>query len=98
MKSIPILFFVLLLTGCTAEQAEEFAFRKTMEYQLKEECGKKDKACIQAVEEQIESCMQKSEWKKYVDDSENEAEMQRFIRAFFPCFKDARGKPLFDVD
>ena len=94
---ILIIFLLLALGGCSQEQAEEFAFRKTMEFQLKDEC-EEDQDCITAVEEQIESCMQQSEWRKYLNDSENEEELNRFIRVFFPCFKDSNGNSYFDVE
>ncbi len=86
---------VLLIGGCTAEQAEELAFRKVMEYQLTDECGEDNKACIEAVEEQIKACMEKSDWRKYVNNGEDEAEMKRFINQFFPCFKDPNGNSYF---
>lgn len=95
MRLVPILIAVALGGGCSAEQAEEFAFRKTMEYQLKAECGDGDDACILAVEEQIHACLAQSDWKRYVDNPDDQAEMQRFIQAFFPCFKDAAGNSIF---
>ena len=81
----------MLIGGCSAEQAEEFAFQKVMEYKLKDECGE-NKGCINAVEEQIESCMKESDWRKYVKNDEDDEEMERFVRLFFPCFKDPNGK------
>ncbi|RLA08978.1 MAG: hypothetical protein DRQ59_13625 [Gammaproteobacteria bacterium] len=90
-----VLIILLLIGGCTAEQVEEIAFRKVMEYQLIDDCGEDDKACIKAVKEQIESCMEKSDWRKYVNNDEDEAEMKRFIGEFFPCFKDSNGNSYF---
>lgn len=100
MQAVKIFFMliaVVLLGACSAEQTEEFAFRKTMEYQLIERCGEDDEACIAAVEAQIKTCMAQSDWRKYVRNDEDEAELNRFIRAFFPCFKDADGNPYFQV-
>ena len=97
MKKIFIPAMLLITVGCSGEQAEEFAFRKVMEYQLKDDCGEKDKACLKAIEAQIEACMIESDWRRYLENEENEEELQRFIRAFFPCFKDAQGNPYFDL-
>ena len=97
MKRIFILAILLATAGCSGEQAEEFAFRKVMEYQLKDDCGEEDKACLKAIEEQIEACMIDSDWRRYLENEEDEDELQRFIRAFFPCFKDAQGNPYFDL-
>jgi len=94
MKRI-VFIFPLLIGGCSAEQTEEFAFRKTMEYQLKDKCGEESKECIKAVEEQIESCMKKSDWRKYLESNEDQEEMKRFISDFFPCFKDSNGNSFF---
>ena len=96
MKKRTVIFILLLLGGCSAEQTEEFAFRKMMEYQLSEDCGEDNKECIKAVKEQIESCMKKSDWRKYLENDEDEEEMKRFISVFFPCFKDSNGNSYFD--
>jgi hypothetical protein len=95
MKKISVFVILLLIGGCTAEQVEEIAFRKVMEYQLIDECGEDDKECIKAVEEQIEFCMEKSDWRKYVNNDDDDEEMKRFINAFFPCFKDPNGNSYF---
>jgi hypothetical protein len=95
MMKFSVLIILLLIGGCTAEQVEEIAFRKVMEYQLIDDCGEDDKACIKAVKEQIESCMEKSDWRKYVNSDEDEEEMKRFIGEFFPCFKDSNGNSYF---
>lgn len=90
---IPLM--LLAVTGCSEQQVEELVFRKTLEYDLKERCGENNDACYAAVEDQIRECMRKSEWKRYLDSHENEEELQRFMREFFPCFQDAGGNPLF---
>jgi hypothetical protein len=95
MMKYSAFIILLLIGGCTAEQVEEIAFRKVMEYQLIDDCGEDDKACIRAVKEQIESCMEKSDWRKYVKSDEDEAEMKRFVGEFFPCFKDSSGNSYF---
>ncbi len=97
MNRIYILAITMILGGCSAEQFDEFVFRKVMEYQLKDECGEDNRPCIEAIEEQIESCMQKSDWRTYLDSDGDQEETQRFIRDFFPCFKDANGKSYFPV-
>ena len=95
MKKTALIFIVLLLGGCSEAQVEEFAFRKSMEYQLKDDCGDDNEECIKAVEEQIASCMEKSDWRKYLENDKDEAELKRFISEFFPCFKDANGNSYF---
>jgi hypothetical protein len=95
MKKISVFVILLLIGGCTAEQVEEIAFRKVMEYQLIDECGEDDEECIKAVEEQIEFCMEKSDWRKYVNSDDDDDEMKRFINEFFPCFKDPNGNSYF---
>ena len=86
---------ILVLGGCGESQMEELVFRKTMEYQLKDTCGESDEVCSDTVEEQIVECLRQSGWKRYLENHENEAEQQRFVREFYPCFKDAEGNPLF---
>jgi len=97
MKNIFILIVLMGMAGCSQEQVEELAFRKVMEYQLKDDCGEQDLDCIAAIEAQIKSCMEKSDWRRYLENEENEDELQRFIHAFFPCFKDADGNAYFDL-
>ncbi len=88
-------FLIILIGGCSAEQAEEFAFRKTMEYQLKEDCGD-DKACLKAIEDQIKHCMEESNWRSYLENEEDPVKLQQFIEEFFPCFKDPAGGSYFN--
>ena len=97
MKIYPLLVVLLLLAGCSGERVEEFAFRKTMEYQLKNKCEEQDPECAAAIEAQIVQCMQDSDWKRFLDSDEDEEELLRFTRAFFPCFKDPRGNPYFGL-
>lgn len=96
MKLLTLLTVILIISGCSERQAEEFAFRKTMEYSLKDLCGDKDSDCYNAIESQIKSCMEKSEWRRYLNDSENEVELERFINEFYPCFKKADGSSYFN--
>ena len=98
MKKILASALLLFLIGCTTEQTEEFVFRKVLEYQLKEECGADNKQCIAHVEEQIQACMNESDWRAYLENEEDEEELQRFIKAFFPCFKDDDGNAYFPLN
>ncbi|QMU60928.1 MAG: hypothetical protein GKR92_04145 [Gammaproteobacteria bacterium] len=90
-----IIFTLLLTGGCSSEKVEEFAFMKTMEYQLNEDCGENDE-CLDAVKQQIKQCMIESDWRSYMDSNEDEEEMMRFIGEFFPCFKDLDGNSYFN--
>jgi len=84
-----------LLTGCSDEQIEEFAFRKTMEYELIELCDN-DEECIQAVKDQIKECMEKSDWRRLLDNEDDEEEMGRFTTKFYACIVDSEGNPYFE--
>lgn len=84
-----------LTTGCDQWDPEELAFRKTMEYNLVEACGDDDQACVDAVKSQLKGCMEKSDWKGFVNDSDNEAEKQRFVSEFYSCVVDEDGNPYF---
>ena len=94
MTKLSSILVLLLIIGCSEEQTEEFVFKKTMEYQLKDDCGE-DEECISAIEKQIESCMKKNDWRKYLRNSEDEEELNRFVEKFFPCFKDQNGNSFF---
>jgi hypothetical protein len=97
MKFLLALTLITLISGCSDEQAasaEKYVFQKTAEIDLLEKCGEDD-ACIQVVKENVELCMDKSNWKKYVDNSDDNEELYRFIKEFYPCFKNSEGKPYF---
>jgi predicted ribosome quality control (RQC) complex YloA/Tae2 family protein len=98
MNKFLCLITILLITGCSGEKVEEFVFRETMEYQLKNKCEEENKECFKAIEEQIDRCMKISDWQKYLDNDEDQEEMQRFIYKFFPCFKDPNGNSYFPLD
>lgn len=92
---ISLLLPVFLMTSaCTGEKVEEVVFRETMEYQLEQDCGE-DKECKDIVETQMEYCMEKSDWRSFLNNQEDAQELQRFIKEFFPCFKDPDGNPYF---
>ncbi len=95
MTRLFLLTICLLIGGCSGEIIEELAFRKVMEYQLKDECGDEDKACVEAVEAQIESCMKQSDWRRFLENEEDEEELKRFTSEFFPCFRDPDGEAYF---
>jgi len=97
MKKLYIFIASLLLCACSAEQAEEFAFRKTAENDLIKMCSSegKDESCEQSVKDQIKSCMVKSNWRKYLEAEDDEKEMMRFVTSFYPCFKDKNGNSYF---
>jgi hypothetical protein len=94
MKILSLLILVVVLSACSEKQMEEFAFRKTLEYQLTDLCGE-DEACIAAVKDQTRACMEKSDWYKYVSDQDNQAELDRFTTAFYACLVDPDGNPYF---
>lgn len=95
MKVFGILFISLLLVSCSGDQMEELAFRKTMEYTLADMCGKDDAECIAAVKVQTKGCMEKSDWKRYVDNQDDEEEFNRFTKKFYSCIVDKNGNPYF---
>ena len=80
--------------GCSEARVEELVFRKTLEYDLVELC-EEDEACIASVKEQVKPCMEKSLWRDYLEDPENEEELKRFSIAFYACIVDEDGKPYF---
>ena len=82
MKIYPLLVVLLLLAGCSGERVK---------------CEEQDPECAAAIEAQIVQCMQDSDWKRFLDSDEDEEELLRFTRAFFPCFKDPRGNPYFGL-
>lgn len=95
MKKTGIVLSTLILASCSDAQLEEFAFRKTIEYELIELCGKDDDKCISAVEDQTGDCMEKSDWRRYLENQENQEELKRFRDTFYACIVDEEGKPYF---
>ncbi|MFV2061347.1 MAG: hypothetical protein ACC653_11740 [Gammaproteobacteria bacterium] len=95
MKIILLVFTLVFLFGCT-DSFQELAFRKTLEYELIDLCGKKDKKCIAAVKSQIKNCMIKSNWKKFVENQNSDTELKRFTTEFYSCVVDENGEPYFE--
>jgi len=94
MKILLLLIPAVFLSACSEKQMEEFAFRKTLEYQLTDLCGE-DESCIAAVKNQTRACMEKSDWYKFVKDQDNQTELDRFTTAFYACIVDPDGNPYF---
>jgi hypothetical protein len=96
MRVLFLITSLLIVNGCSEDAIEEFAFRKTIEFDLLEKCEEIGRGCAAAVEKQIKSCMIKSDWKAYVDsDTDDDKEVMKFVDKFYPCFKDAKGEPYF---
>lgn len=96
MKIAGIIFVLFVLVSCSEGQIEEFAFRKTIEYDLVELCGIEEAECVAAVKDQVKGCMQKSNWRRYLEDQDNESELNRFTSKFYACIVDAEGNPYFE--
>lgn len=92
MKMFLALLLLLLLNACSQQQTEELVFRKTLEHKLTKLCDE-DKSCVVAVKNQIKPCMEKADWRKFMD--KQEAEVVRFTTEFYGCIVDDDGYPLF---
>jgi len=90
-----LLVLSVVLSGCSEEKVEEFAFRKSMQHNLNKLCDN-DKQCRSGVKAQISDCMESSDWRN-IFDNENDESMQAFIEQFYPCFKDENGNPYFEL-
>ena len=88
----------LVLGGCSDGSVEEFAFRKTLEISMAEMCGENSPACLEAVEEQTGPCMKQADWRRYLDNDQDQQELERFTTAFYACIVDADGNPWFRID
>ena len=96
MRFVFAVILLGLLGGCSDEQVEEIVFRKTLEYELRDDCGDDD-ACRRAVSEQIAACMEEHDWRRFMENQDDPEETQRFVYAFFPCFKNPQGESYFDL-
>ena len=91
--------FILVLTsiafaGCSDRSIAEFTFRKLVERDLREECGKSSE-CKEAVSQQIEDCLERSNWRELLQQEDNEDAIIKFHNNFRSCFKNKNGIPLF---
>ena len=97
MKLAIIISIALSLTGCSEKFIEEFVFRETLKYNLKKVCGDDDQSCKDAVDSQLQGCMDKSNWKQFIRDSDNKEESTRFKKELYACIVDSAGKPHFEL-
>jgi len=97
MKIFFLIFISFFLIGCSGDKIQELVFRKTLERNLIELCGDEDKECIAAVESQIENCLEKSDWKKFVDNQDDQNENNRFSKELYSCIVDSEGNPYFET-
>ncbi len=95
MKKLIIISLALINCACSTEKMEEFVFKKTLALSLQELCGG-DEACDKALEEQITPCMEKSNWRAFLNNEDDEEELSRFTREFYSCIVDEEGKPYFE--
>jgi hypothetical protein len=87
---------VLACSACDQKSVETFTFRESLKYTLSKKCGE-DEQCKTAVKEQIESCMESSDWETFLHNQDDEKEKSRFLTEFYGCLKDNDGNPLFRV-
>lgn len=95
MKKLTIVMLTCLLSACSSDKIEEFAFKKTLELSLVALC-EGDEPCKNAIKEQISPCMEKSDWRAFLNNDEDEAELARFTKAFYGCIVDEEGNPYFE--
>ena len=100
MKAAVILFVIgaigivgLGMTGCSEAEIEELAFRKTLIHDSIELCDPGDEACASAIRSQTKDCMERNDWRTFLDNQGSEAELDRFTRAFYACIVDSAGNP-----
>ena len=91
-------FMASALAGCSDGSVEEFAFRSMLEVSMSELCGEDDAACLEAVETQTRPCMRQADWRRYMENDEDPAELERFTTAFYACVVDEQGNPWFTVE
>jgi len=96
MKAISILFVSICILSCSAEETEEFAFRKSFEFQLIRKCPENHPDCANDIKSQIKECMVESDWRKFLNDQENKEELKRFTEDIFSCIVDKDGRPYFE--
>ena len=95
VKLVILISITVSLTGCSEKFIEELVFRETLKYKLKEVCGNDDQSCKDAVDSQLQSCMDKSNWKQFIKDSDNKEESIRFKSELYSCIVDSAGKQHF---
>ena len=95
MKIVSMIFALFYLTACNESEVEEFVFRETLKYTLTDVCGKDDAGCKNAVDSQTQNCMEKSNWRKFLNDKNNKEESTRFKKEFYSCIVDPEGRPYF---
>lgn len=95
MKITGLLFVLLFIASCSEGQFEELVFRKTLEYDLTDLCGK-DEACVEAVKSRIKGCMVKSNWRQFLEHQDDEEEKTRFVTEFYACIVDENGNSFFE--
>lgn len=96
MKRIVIvLLMIVAAVSCSQAKIEEIAFRKTLEHDLIDLCGEENKACIDAVKTQTKPCMEKSNWRQYLQNQDDKEELKRFTTEFYACIVDSEGQPYF---
>lgn len=95
MKALRITMLACLLSACSSDKLEEFVFKQTLEFSLVELC-EGDETCKKAVKEQISPCMEKSDWRTFLNNEDDEAELARFTQSFYSCIVDGEGDPYFE--
>ena len=78
---------LVFVSACSDSEFQEVIFRHSVESDLKKQCGQ-DVQCVLALEAQLKSCMEQADWYRYVQNSEDAKEKERFANEFFSCFKD----------
>lgn len=93
---MPIFGFLLFIgyASFAGDSVEEFYFRKTLEHDLVEKCGE-DTDCIETVKLQIKPCLGSADWNKFLKNSDDPVESNRFASAFYSCIVDKNGEPYF---
>ena len=96
MKIVKIVAIIVLIASFFVgnDVLEKWTLRSMTISDFTESCNG-DFRCIEAIEAQADGCLEKANWKEFLDDKDNVAKGKYFAETLTHCFVDAKGKPYF---
>ena len=96
MKIVKVVAIIILIASFFIgnDVVEKWTLRSMTISDFTESCNG-DFRCIEAIESQADGCLDKANWKEFLEDKDNLAKGKYFAETLTHCFVDAKGKQYF---
>ena len=92
-----LILSILMFTACSSDDIQKFTLSKMLSISLAELCEEKDTHCLNAIDTQLDNCLDHANWRQYKANADDQAELERFSQTLYACITDEQGNQVLHV-